>query len=112
VKIVGKYLAKTKLARSWDIRGLNVRLNCVFELNGLCYGPYPKEGSTDARDERGKKKVVVWADKGCSKGKAIVVVTRKRVIEVKGMMKALGVRRPHGVLLRRWRRRVLGLGRS
>jgi hypothetical protein len=33
VKIVGKYVPKTETLRSWDIRGSNVRLNCVFELN-------------------------------------------------------------------------------
>jgi hypothetical protein len=29
-KIVGKYVPKTEAMRSWDIRGSNVRLNCVF----------------------------------------------------------------------------------
>jgi hypothetical protein len=95
-----------------DIRGSNVKLNRVFECNGLWYGPYPKEGSIDAGDERGKKKVTVWADEGCSKGKVVVAATRKRKIEVKGTMKALGVRGPQGVLLRSWQRRALGLGRS
>jgi hypothetical protein len=75
------------------------------------YGPYREEGSTDAVDEQGKK-VTVQADVGCSKGKAVVAATKKRKIEVKGMMKALGVRRPQGVLLRSWRRHALGLGRS
>jgi hypothetical protein len=88
VKIIGKYSAKTELTRSWDIRGLNVRLNHVFESNGLRYGPYPKEGSTDGGDERGKKKVTVRENEGCSKGKAVVAATRKRKIEVKGTMNA------------------------
>lgn len=34
-KIVGKYVPKTEMLRSWDIRGSNVRLNQVFELNSL-----------------------------------------------------------------------------
>jgi hypothetical protein len=59
-------------------------------LNGLRYDPYPEEGSTDAGDERGKKKVTVRADEGCSKGNVVVATTRKRKIEVKGTMKALG----------------------
>jgi hypothetical protein len=62
-----------------------------FELNGLRYGPYLEEGSTDARDERGKKKVVVRTDEGRLKWKVVVAATRKRKIEVKGMVKALGV---------------------
>jgi hypothetical protein len=41
VKIVGKYVPKTETLRSWDIRGSNVRLNRVFELNHLSYGGYP-----------------------------------------------------------------------
>jgi hypothetical protein len=51
VKFIGKYLAKTELMRSWEIRGSNVRLNHDFELNDLPYGPYPKEGCTDTGDE-------------------------------------------------------------
>jgi hypothetical protein len=40
VKIVGKYVPKKETLRSWDIRGSNVRLNRVFELNHLPYGGY------------------------------------------------------------------------
>jgi hypothetical protein len=40
VKIVGKYVPKKETLRSWDIRGSNVRLNRVFELNHLSYGGY------------------------------------------------------------------------
>jgi hypothetical protein len=29
IKIVGKYVMKTEMLRSWDIRGSNVRLNRV-----------------------------------------------------------------------------------
>jgi hypothetical protein len=42
VKIVGKYVPKTETLRSRDIRGSNVRLNRVFELNHLSYGGYPR----------------------------------------------------------------------
>jgi hypothetical protein len=54
IKIVGKYVPKTEMIKSWDIRGSNVRLNHVFELNSLRYGPYPEGDSTDAGDDRGK----------------------------------------------------------
>ena len=55
VRIVGRYVPKTEALRSWDIRGSNVRLNWVFELNHLSYSGYPGE---DAVDRRGKKPVV------------------------------------------------------
>jgi hypothetical protein len=42
VKIVGKYVLRTEMLRSRDIRGSNVKLNRVFELNILPYGPYPE----------------------------------------------------------------------
>jgi hypothetical protein len=41
VKIVGKYVPKTEALWSWDIRGSNIRLNHVFELNHLPYDGYP-----------------------------------------------------------------------
>lgn len=53
VKIDGKYSTKTETPKSWDIRSSNVRLNRVFELNNLWYGPYPKEGSTGVGDVKG-----------------------------------------------------------
>jgi hypothetical protein len=40
-KIVGRYVPKTETLQSWDIRGSNVRLNRVFELNRLPYAGYP-----------------------------------------------------------------------
>jgi hypothetical protein len=55
IKIVGKYALKTETLRSWDIRGSNIKLNRVFELNNLPYGPYPKEDSGDTVDLRGKQ---------------------------------------------------------
>jgi hypothetical protein len=50
VKIVGKYAPKTVTLRSWDIRGSNVSLNRVFELNNLPYGPYLEGDSNDTVD--------------------------------------------------------------
>jgi hypothetical protein len=63
VKIVRKYALKTEMLRSWDIRGSNIRLKCVFELNKLPYGPYPEGDSADAGDDRGKQ-VKPQADEG------------------------------------------------
>jgi hypothetical protein len=42
VRIVGHYVPRTEALRSWDIRGSNVRLNRVFELNRLPYDSYPR----------------------------------------------------------------------
>jgi hypothetical protein len=50
IKIVGKYAPKTETLRSWDIRGSNVRLNHVFELNNLSYDSYPEGDSGDTAD--------------------------------------------------------------
>ncbi|KAL5681710.1 hypothetical protein ACJX0J_008095, partial [Zea mays] len=55
VKIVLKYAPKTKTLRSWDIRDSNNRLNRVFELNNLPYGPYPEGDSADSINFRGKQ---------------------------------------------------------
>jgi hypothetical protein len=57
VKIVGKYVPRTETLRSWDIRGSNVRLNRVFELNHLSYAGYPGDDDADAVVRRGKKAV-------------------------------------------------------
>ena len=48
--IVRKYVLKTETLRSWDIRGSNVRLNRVFELNNLSYDSYPEGDSGDTAD--------------------------------------------------------------
>jgi hypothetical protein len=53
VRIVGRYVPRTETLRSWDIRGSNVRLNRVFELNRLPYGGYPGDDA-DCRSP-GKK---------------------------------------------------------
>jgi hypothetical protein len=54
--IVGRYVPRTEALRSWDIRGSNVRLNRVFELNRLPYDGYPGD---DVVDRRGKRPVAV-----------------------------------------------------
>jgi hypothetical protein len=59
VRIVGRYVPRTEGQRSWDIRGLNDRLNRVFELNRLLYNSYPGQ---DNVDRRGKKPVVESGD--------------------------------------------------
>jgi hypothetical protein len=55
VRIVGRYALRTESLRSWDIRGSNVRLNRVFELNRLLYGGYPGDDATAVVDRREKK---------------------------------------------------------
>ena len=47
----------TEMTRSWDIRGSYVRLNRVFKLNNLRYGPYPEQGSADVGMLRSVKRV-------------------------------------------------------
>jgi hypothetical protein len=59
VRLVGRYVPRTKGQRSWDIRGSNDRLNRVFELNQLPYDGYP---SQDDVDRRGKKPAVEAGD--------------------------------------------------
>jgi hypothetical protein len=59
--------------RSWDIRGSNVRLNRVFELNCLPYDGYPGD---DAADRRGKRPVGV-TEEGPSQGAAPATKKRK-----------------------------------
>jgi hypothetical protein len=84
IKIVGKYSPKIELVMSWDIQGSNVRLNRVFELNGLQYGPYP-EGVLLMLGMTEWKKVKTRSEEGTSKGKAVIAATRKRKMEAKGM---------------------------
>jgi hypothetical protein len=62
VRIVGRYAPRTEALRSWDIRGSNIRLNRVFELNRLPYGGYPRDDATAAIDRRGKKPAAVAAE--------------------------------------------------
>jgi hypothetical protein len=67
VRIVGRYVPKTETLHSWDLRGLNVRLNHVFELNRLPYGGYPGDDNAIIGDLRGKRAVAV-VDEGPSRG--------------------------------------------
>jgi hypothetical protein len=54
--IVRKYVPKTETLRSWDIRGSNVRLNRIFELNCLSYAGYPRDDYADVAVHRGKRR--------------------------------------------------------
>jgi hypothetical protein len=59
VRIVGRYVPRTEALRSWYIRGSNVRLNRIFELNRLPYDGYPRDDAVVAVDRRGKKRVAM-----------------------------------------------------
>ena len=76
VRIVGQYAPRTESLQSWDIRGSNVRLNWVFELNRLPYGGYPGDDAAAAVDCRGKKPVVV-AKEGPSQEAALATKKKK-----------------------------------
>jgi hypothetical protein len=76
-RIVGRYVPKTKTLRSWDIRGSNVRLNRVFELNRLPYGGYPGDDDAIVGDRRGKRAVAA-IDEGPSRGAVPAAATKKR----------------------------------
>jgi hypothetical protein len=76
-RIVGRYVLKTEALRSWDIRGSNVRLNRVFELNRLPYGGYPGDDDVVAGDRRGKRETTA-VDEGPSRGVTPVAATKKR----------------------------------
>jgi hypothetical protein len=54
VRIVGRYVPMMEALWSWDIRGSNVRLNRVFELNRLPYGGYPGDDAATTVDRRGR----------------------------------------------------------
>jgi hypothetical protein len=59
VRIVGRYVPRTEALRSWDIRGSNVLLNRVFELNRLPYDDYPGDDAVVVVDRRRKRPVAV-----------------------------------------------------
>jgi hypothetical protein len=77
VKIVGKYVSRMETLRSWDIRGSNVRLNHVFELNSLPYDGYPRDDDADTAVRRGKK-AMAMVDEGPSRGSTPSAAARKR----------------------------------
>jgi hypothetical protein len=57
VRIVGRYVPRMETLQSWDIRGSNVHLDRVFELNRLPYGGYPGDDAATTVDRRGKRAV-------------------------------------------------------
>jgi hypothetical protein len=84
VRIVGRYVPRTEALRSWDIRGSNVRLNRVFELNRLPYSDYPGDDAVVTVDRRGKKPVAV-AEEGPSQEAAPATKKRKIGTTVEGL---------------------------
>jgi hypothetical protein len=76
VWIVGRYVPRTEALWSWDIRGSNVCLNRVFELNRLSYGGYPGDDAAVAVDRRGKRPMAV-TDEGPSQEAAPGTKKRK-----------------------------------
>jgi hypothetical protein len=84
VRIMGRYVPKTEALRSWDIRGSNVRLNRVFELNRLPYDGYPGDDAVVAVDRRGKKPVAM-AEEGPSWEAAPATKKRKIGTAVGGL---------------------------
>jgi hypothetical protein len=81
VWIVGRYVQRMEALRNWDIRGSNVRLNRVFELNRLPYGGYPGD---DIVDRRGKRPVAV-TEEGPSQEAAPTTKKRKIGTAVGGL---------------------------
>jgi hypothetical protein len=84
VKIVGRYVPRTEAVRSWDIRGSNVRLNRVFELNRLPYGGYLGDDAAVAVDRHGKKPAAA-AGEGSSREVAPAVKKRKLGTAAEGL---------------------------
>jgi hypothetical protein len=84
VRIMGRYAPRTEGLRSWDIRGSNVRLNRVFELNRLPYNGYPRDDAAAAADRCGKKLVAV-AEEGPSQEAAPTTKKRKIGTAVGGL---------------------------
>jgi hypothetical protein len=84
VRIVGRYVLRTEALRSWDIRGSNVRLNRVFELNHFPYGGYPGDDAVVAVDRRGKK-LMAAAGEGSSREAAPTMKKRKLGTAAEGL---------------------------
>jgi hypothetical protein len=84
VRIVGRYVPRTQALRSWDIRGSNVHLNRVFELNRLPYGGYPGDDAVTTIDRRGKKAATA-VEEGPSRGAVTVIKKRKLGTAVEGL---------------------------
>jgi hypothetical protein len=75
VRIVVQYVPRMEALWSWDIRGSNVHLNRVFELNRLPYGSYPGYDAAATVDRWGKKPAGA-AEEGPSRG--AMPATKKR----------------------------------
>jgi hypothetical protein len=78
VRIVGRYVPRTETLWSWDIRGSNVHLNRVFELNHLPYGGYPGDNAAATVDRRGKKAATA-VEEGPSRGAVPAVATKRKL---------------------------------
>jgi hypothetical protein len=99
-RIVGRYVPGTEGLRSWDIRGSNIRLNRVFELNCLPYGGYPGKDTADRREkklvdvtEEGPSQEAAPATKKRKIGIAVGVgVSESFVVDLMGTCAALGGR--------------------
>jgi hypothetical protein len=81
VRIVGRYVPRTEALQSWDIRGSNVRLNRVFELNHLPYSGYPGDDAVDRR----RKRPVAESEEGPSQEAAPAAKKRKIGTAVGGL---------------------------
>jgi hypothetical protein len=68
---------RTETLHSWDIRGSNVHLNRIFELNRLPYGGYPGDDDAGVVDRRGKRAAAA-VDEGPSRGAVLATATEKR----------------------------------
>jgi hypothetical protein len=84
MRIVGRYVPRMEALRSWDIRGSNVRLNRVFELNCLSYDGYPEDDADMAVDRRGKKPVAA-AGEGSSREAVPAMKKRKLGTAAEGL---------------------------
>jgi hypothetical protein len=84
VRIVGRYVPRTEALRSWDIRGSNIRLNRVFELNRLSYDGYPGDDAVVAVDRCGEKPVAT-AGEGSSREAAPAMKKRKLGTTTEGL---------------------------
>jgi hypothetical protein len=83
-RIVGRYVPRIEGPWSWDIRGSNVRLNRVFELNCLPYGGYPGDDAGTNVNRRRKKPVAV-IEEGPSQEAAPATKKRKLGTVVGGL---------------------------
>jgi hypothetical protein len=84
MRIVGRYAPRTEALRSWDIRGSNVLLNRVFELNRLPYGGYRGDDAAAVVDRCGKKPATA-AEEGPSREAAPAIKKRKLGTATEGL---------------------------